>query len=99
ADLAQPVVHVFERPEPLPVLAGLADELLAPCLQVGADAERTAGAGDDDNTDLVVPARVLAGAGKLAQHAEIERVQHLGPVEADRPPPRLFSKRETLETP
>src|SRR5205823_6734773 len=41
---------------------------------------------DDDDLDLVVPGGVLAGASELAQHPEIECVQHLGPVERDRRP-------------
>src|SRR6185437_9819824 len=44
ADLAQAVMHVLEGAEPLPVLARLPDELGAPRLQVGADAEGAAGA-------------------------------------------------------
>ena len=44
ADLAQAVVRVLEGAEPLPVLAGLAEVVLAPRLEVGADAERAAGA-------------------------------------------------------
>ena len=43
ADLAQPIVHVLERAEPLPVLARVAEQLLVPRAQVGADAERAAG--------------------------------------------------------
>ena len=39
ADLAQPVVHVLERAEPLPVLARVAEQVLVPRAQVGADAE------------------------------------------------------------
>ena len=84
ADLAQPVVHVLERAEPLPVEARVVEQLGAPALQVGADAERAALAGDDDDADVVVPARVLARARELAQHLEVERVQHLRPVERDR---------------
>src|SRR5439155_20670394 len=79
-DLAQAVVRVLERAEPLPVLDGSADELGAPRLEIGADAERAPGAGEDDNPDLVVPRRVLARACQLAERLEIERVQHLGPV-------------------
>src|SRR5205085_5726914 len=84
ADLPQPVVHVLEGPEPLPVLAGIADELLAPGLEVCTDAEGAARSRDDDDADGVVPARVLARARKLAQHPEVERVQDFGPVEANR---------------
>jgi hypothetical protein len=42
ADLAQPVVHVLEGAEPLPVLARVVEQVGAPRLQVGADAERAA---------------------------------------------------------
>src|SRR4051812_31808121 len=55
ADLAKAVVRVLERAEPLPVLVRLADVALAPLLQVGADAERAPGAGQDDDADGVVP--------------------------------------------
>ena len=48
ADLAQSVVHVLERAEPLPVLARVPEVVLVPRAEVGADAERPAGAGDDD---------------------------------------------------
>ena len=59
ADLAQAVVHVLERAEPLPVLLRVAEQVLAPRAQVGADAERAPVARDDDDADLVVPRRVL----------------------------------------
>ena len=81
ADLPQPVVHVHERAEPLPVLLRVAEQVLAPGAQVGSDAEGPAAAGDDDDTDLVVPGRVLEGARQLAQHPEVERVQDLRPVQ------------------
>ena len=86
ADLAQPVVHVLEGAEPLPVLLRVPEQVLAPGAQVGADAERAAGARDDDDADLVVPGGVLEGARELAQHAEVERVQHLRPVQRHRRP-------------
>src|SRR4029079_15917494 len=97
ADLPQAVVHVLEGTEPLPVLAGLAEVVLAPRLEVGADAKRAAGAGDDDDPDLVVPGGVLAGARDLAQHPKIERVQDLGPVERDRRPRRRLLVDDRLE--
>ena len=75
ADLAQPVVRILERAEPLPVLVRLPKVLLGPRAQVGADAERAARARQDDDTDFVVPRRVLARARELAQHLEVERVQ------------------------
>ena len=84
ADLPQPVVHVHERAEPLPVLLRVAEQILAPRAQVGADAERPARTGDDDDADLVVPGRVLEGARQLAEHPEVEGVQHLRPVERHR---------------
>ena len=39
ADLAQPVVHVLERAEPLPVVRAVVEQLGSPALEVGADAE------------------------------------------------------------
>ena len=39
ADLPQPVVHVHEGAEPLPVLLRVAEQVLAPGAQVGTDAE------------------------------------------------------------
>ena len=57
-----PRVH---RAEPLPVLALVADEaLVRPGAQVRADAERAARAGEDDDADLVVVRRLLAGAAR-----------------------------------
>ena len=54
------------------------------CAQIGPDAERPAGAGDDDDADLVVPGRVLERPRELTQHPEVERVQDVGAVEPDR---------------
>src|SRR4029078_12697712 len=48
ADLPQAVVHVLEGTEPLPVLAGLAEVVLAPRLEVGAAAKRADRAGEND---------------------------------------------------
>src|SRR5687768_2938382 len=84
ADLAQPVVRVLERSEPLPVLVGLAEVVVGPGLEVGADAERPSLAGQHHDADLVVPRCVLARARELAQHLEVEGVQALRPVEGDR---------------
>src|SRR5206468_2351371 len=84
--------------EPLPVLARVVEQVGAPGLEVGADAERAARARHDHYADLVVPARVLAGARDLAKHAEIERVQHLGPVQRDRRPGRRLLVDDPLET-
>ena len=83
AELTKPVVHVLERPEPLPVLARLVEERLVPARQVGADAERATRAGDDDGADLVVPGGVLGGPRDLAEHPEVERVENLGTVQPD----------------
>ena len=97
ADLAQPVVHVLERAEPLPVLARVAEQVLAPGAQVGADAERAAGSGDDDRADVVVPRRVLARARDLAQHPEVEGVQDVRAVQADRRARRRLLVDDRLE--
>jgi hypothetical protein len=82
-ELAHPVVHVLERPEPLPVLLRPPDERVLPRAQVGADAEGAALARDDHDADVVVPRRVLAGARDLAQHPEVECVQDVRAVEPD----------------
>ncbi len=97
ADLAQPVVHVLEGAEPLPVLLRLADERLLPGAEVGPDAEGAPLAGDHDDADLVVPGRVLAGARDLAQHAEVERIEDVGPVEPDRRARRRLLVDDRLE--
>ena len=55
ADLSQPVVHVLEGAEPLPVAGRVAQVVVAPGAQVGADAECAPRARDDDGADLVVP--------------------------------------------
>ena len=54
-DLAQPVVHVLEGPEPLPVLARVPEVVVGPRAQIGADTEGAAGSGHDDDADVVVP--------------------------------------------
>jgi hypothetical protein len=84
AHLPQAVVRVLERSEPLPVLTGLAEVVLAPRLEVGADAEGPAGPGEDDDAEGVVPGGVLARAGELTQHPEVEGVEDLWTVERDR---------------
>ena len=73
------------------------DERVLPGAEVGADAERTAVAGDDDDPDLVVPRGVLARARDLAQHPEVERVEHVRPVERDRGPWRRLLVDDRLE--
>ena len=88
---------VLERPEPLPVLAGLAQVVAAPGLEVGADAEGAARARDDDDADRVVPGGVLRRARELPQHAEVEGVQHLGAVERDRGARRRLLVDDRLE--
>src|SRR4029077_8094584 len=52
ADLAQTIVHVLERADPLPVQARIVEELGAPGLQVGADTKRASLARDDDDADV-----------------------------------------------
>ena len=76
---------------------GLAEVVAAPGLQVGADAERAPGAGDDDHADGVVPGRVLGRARELPQHPEVEGVEHLGPVERDRRARRRLLVDDRLE--
>ena len=39
-------MHVLEGSEPLPVLAGVPEQMLAPGREIGPDTERTARAGD-----------------------------------------------------
>src|SRR5262249_36609262 len=97
ADLTEPVVRVLERAEPFPVLGRLADVALAPLLQVGADAERSARAGEDDDADRVVPGSVLTRARELAECLEVECVQDLRPVEPDRRPRRRLLVDDPLE--
>ncbi len=97
ADLPEPVVRVLEGAEPLPVLARLPEVVLRPRLQVGADAERAPGAGQDDHSDLVVPGGVLARTRQLPQQLEIERVQHLRTVQGDRRPRRRLLVDDLLE--
>ena len=51
-------------------------------VEVGAGAERAlAGPGHHHHRHRVVPRRVLEGARQLAQRLEVERVEHLGPVD------------------
>src|SRR6266542_2592058 len=97
ADLAQPIVDVLERAEPLPVLLGVAEQILAPGAEIGADAERTPRARDDEHANLVVPGDVLARAGELAEHPEVERVQHVRTVERDRRARRRLLVDDRLE--
>jgi hypothetical protein len=61
ADLAQPVVSVLERPEPLPVLGRLVEIVLGPRAEIGPDAERRPAPVADD-ADLVVPRSVSQAA-------------------------------------
>ena len=84
ADLADAVVSVLERSEPLPVLVRPAEVVLVPGAKIRADAERAPGPRHDHDPDLVVPGRVLAGTRELPQHPEVEGVQDLRPVEPDR---------------
>ena len=97
ADLAQPVVHVLERAEPLPVLARVAEKRLVPRAKVGSDAERTAGSGDDDGVDLVVPGCVLTGTRDLAQHPEVEGIEDVRPIQGDRGARRRLVVDDRLE--
>ena len=97
AELAQPVVHVLEGAEPLPVLLRLADERLVPGAQVGADAERAA-------LPVTTTTRISssheassAGARDLAQHPEVERVEDVRAVEPDRRPWRRLLVDDRLE--
>src|SRR5262249_36442933 len=78
-------------------LLRVAEQVVAPRAQVGADAERTPGTGDDEHTDLVVPRDVLARTRDLAQHAEVERVQDVRPVERDRRARRALTVDDRLE--
>ena len=84
ADLAQPVVHVLEGAEPLPVLARVSEQVLVPRAQIRADTEGTTRAGDDHSSNVVVPRRVLARPRDLPEHLEVERVQNVWPVQPDR---------------
>jgi hypothetical protein len=97
ADLAQAVVHVLEGAEPLPVLARLPQVLVGPGAEIGADTERTPRAGHDDDAHLVVPRRVLERARELSQHAEVEGVQDLRPVERHRRARRRLLVADPLE--
>src|SRR5262249_13686474 len=91
------VVHVLERAEPLPVLAGLAEIVGPPGAEIGPDAEGTTGAGDDHDPDLVVPRGVLDGPRDLAEHLEVERIEDAGPVETDRRARRRLLVHDRLE--
>ena len=86
SDLPEPIVRVLEGAEPLPVLVRLSEVVVAPGLEVGSHAEGPAGSGEDDDPDRVVPGSVLTRVGELAQHPEVEGVQHLRSVERDRRP-------------
>jgi hypothetical protein len=97
ADLAQPVVGVLERAEPLPVLGRLVEVVLGPGAEVGADAERSPRAGKDDDANLVVPGGVLARARELAEHLKVEGVEDLRAVERDRRPRRSLLVDDLLE--
>src|SRR5207247_10766142 len=97
ADLEQRVVYTLERAEPLPVLLRVTEELLAPRAQIGPDAERPPGAGDDEHADLVVPRDVLARTRELAEHPEVERVQDVRTVEGDRGAGRRLLVDDRLE--
>jgi len=97
AELAEPVVRILERAEPFPVFTRIAEVVLRPRFQIGAHAERAPRAGEDDDANLVVPRRVLGGAGQLAQQPEVERVQHLGTVEGDRRARRRLLVHDRLE--
>src|SRR5262249_10812185 len=83
-DLEQRLVHPLERAEPLPVLLRVAEQVVGPGTEIGADAERATRTGHHEHADGVVPRDVLTRASKLAQHAEVEGVQDLGAVERDR---------------
>src|ERR1043166_8528018 len=97
ADLAQPVVHVLEGAEPLPVLGRVAEVAVRPLAQVRADAEGAPRPRHDHDADRVVPRRVLTGTSDLAEHLEVEGVQDLGPVEGDRRPRRRLLVDDPLE--
>src|SRR3990170_590769 len=97
ADLAEPVVGVLEGPEPLPVLARLAEQILVPGAKVRADAEGTARPRDDDGANLVVPRRVLTGSRDLPQHLEVECIEDISPVEPDRGLRRFLLVDDRLE--
>src|SRR5439155_442498 len=62
-DLAQPVVGILERSEPLPVLSRFVEVVLRPGAEVRAHTEGAAGPGQHHDPDLVVPRGVLAGPG------------------------------------
>jgi hypothetical protein len=84
AYVAQPVVHLDERPHPAPVLAarGTHQGLL---VKVGTCAERPiAGAGDDDDRHRLVPRGLFEGPGQLLERREVERVEHVGAIDRDR---------------
>src|SRR5207247_11013450 len=71
AHLAQAVVSVLESPEPLPVLAGVAEVILAPGLEVGADGERAPRSSEDDSPNGAVPGSVRTRPRDLAQPAGV----------------------------
>ena len=60
----------------LAVLGDLAD--------VGAGAERAAGAGDDEDPDVVVVLRLVVGGAQFGDHVGAQRVERVGPVQGDR---------------
>src|SRR5207244_7599508 len=80
-----------------PLYPRAAQQVRVPRLQAGYDPEPPPGSRDDDDLDLVIPGRVLAGPRDLAQHPEVEGVQHLGPVERDRRPRRRLLVDDPLE--
>ena len=97
SDLAEAVVGILERAEPLPVLARACRGSRACQLLRSAPTQNARPPGHDEDPDGVVPRRVLGGPRDLAQHAEVERVQHLGPVQRDRRAGRLLGVDDRLE--
>ena len=53
------------------------------CFDVGAGAERAAGAGDDEKPDVVVGLGFVVGVAQLGDHEGAERVEGVGPVQRD----------------
>ena len=51
-------------------------------LDVGAGAERAAGAGDDESPDVVVVLGFVVGVAQLGDHERAERVEGVGAVQA-----------------
>src|SRR5487761_1303332 len=52
-------------------------------LQIHACAESAAGAGQDEDADVLAPVQILDGLGDAGRDRPVDRVPHFGPVDGD----------------